>query len=391
MSKQNYITLMDYLAVIPDPRDARGRWYEWQYLMTIATAAMLAGQKTFEDMAAWGRRNMDELIQCLAPKRKMTPSASTIRRTIIGMDIVLLEDAIAAYLQRLDSDDGVLGTVQTQQGESLQGQSVDGKTLRTASAYGETFHLVSVVRHESGVALSQTRVTGTLNEASAAKDLLAELPLQATITTMDALYTQRDLAQQILDKGGHYLMVVKANQPTLYQDIVQAFSALPPTSSWEQEFWAYERAISQESGHGRSDYRLLESTTALNDYVHWPGAKRVLRRTRWHQDHRSNQSSQHVRYAITSLGPDMVSIEQIERLWRWHWTIENGNHYRRDVSFGEDRCRSHVQDSAQARAALRNAILGTIQHNGWDSISNAFRYFEHSPQHPLRLLGAIAS
>jgi predicted transposase YbfD/YdcC len=60
-----------------------------------------------------------------------------------------------------------------------------------------------------------------------------------------------------------------------------------------------------------------------------------------------------MRYAITSLGANALSIDPIEQLWRRHWTIENGNHYRRDVSFGEDRCRSHVLDSAQALAALR--------------------------------------
>jgi predicted transposase YbfD/YdcC len=391
MSKHNYITLMDYLAVMPDPRDARGRQYEWPYLMTVATAAMLAGYQTFADMAAWADRHKRELIDWLRPEHKQAPSESTIRRTIIGMDVTLLEDAIAAYLQRLDRDDGVQGTVETQQGERLHGQSADGKTLRTASAYGETVHLVSIVRHESGVALNQSRVTGTLNEAEAAKSLLAGLPLEGTVTTMDALYTQRDLAQQILDEGGHYLMVVKANQPTLYHEIELAFSALPPINSWEQEFWAYERHIQQESGHGRFEYRRLESTTALNHYLNWPGVQRVLRRTRWHQHHRSGQSSQHVRYAICSLGPELLSIDQVEQLWRWHWTIENGNHFRRDVSFGEDRCRSHVDDSAQIRATLRNAMLGLIRLQGWHSIPDAFRYFQRSPQHPLRFLGAIAS
>lgn len=391
MSNHNYITLMDYLAVLGDPRDARGQRYEWPYLLTVTTAAMLAGYQTYADMAAWAKRHKDELVHWLRPKYKQVPSESTIRRTVIGLDVTLLEDAVANYLQRLDSEDGLQGTVETEQGQRLHGQSVDGKTLRTASAYGDTVHLVSIVRHETGVALSQGRVTGTLNEAKAAKTLLADLPLEGTVTTMDALYTKRDLAQQILDAGGHYLMVVKANQPTLYHEIDLAFSTLPPTTSWEQEYWEYERHINQESGHGRFEYRALESTTALNHYLRWPGVKRVLRRTRWHQHQRTGLSTQHVRYAICSLGPDLLSIDQVEQLWRWHWTIENGNHYRRDVSFGEDRCRSHVLDSAQARAALRNTMLGLIRLEGWHSIPDAFRYFRHSPQHPLRFLGAIAS
>ena len=391
MSTHNYITLMDYLAVLPDPRDRRGCWYEWNYLVTVVAAAMLAGYQTYADMNAWAVRNGEELIRALSPRRKQIPSTSTLRRTACGLDVVLLEEAVASYLQALDSDDAAHGEIETVTGEPLYGQAVDGKTVRTASAYGKTVHLVSIVRHESGVSLNQTRVEGKLNEADAAKQLLSEIPLSGTVTTMDALYTGRELAQQILNDGGHYLMVVKANQPTLYHDIDLAFSALPPTTSDEKAFWAYEKHISQERSHGRFDYRCLESTTALNHYLQWPGIQQVLRRTRWHQHVRTGQSSTHVRYAITSVSRDLAPLDQIERLWRWHWTIENGTHYRRDVSFGEDRCRTRIGDAPQALAALRNAMLGLIRLEGWESIPNAFRHFQANPQHPLRFLGALSS
>ena len=105
MSKDNYITLMDYLAVLPDPRDRRGCWYEWNYLVTVVAAAMLAGYQTYADMNAWAARNGEELIRALSPKRKQIPSTSTLRRTVCGLDVVLLEEAVASYLQALDSDD----------------------------------------------------------------------------------------------------------------------------------------------------------------------------------------------------------------------------------------------------------------------------------------------
>ncbi|MCB0132095.1 MAG: transposase [Caldilineaceae bacterium] len=152
-----------------------------------------------------------------------------------------------------------------------------------------------------------------------------------------------------------------------------------------------KRHIDQESGYGRFEYRALESATALNQYLHWPGDKRMPRRTRRHPHQRAGSSSLHVRYSISSLGPDLRPIDQVEQLWRWHWTIENGNHYRRDVSFGEDRCRSHALDSAQARVARRNAMLGLTRLEGWHSILDAFRSFRHSSQHPLRFYGAIPS
>ena len=149
--------------------------------------------------------------------------------------------------------------------------------------------------------------------------------------------------------------------------------------------------MDEECSHGRFEYRLLERTTALNDFLDWPGVGQVLRRTRWHQHVSSGKSSCHVRYAITSLSRDQVSAEQLEQLWRWHWTIENRTHYCRDVSMHEDQNQAHTGDTPQALAALRNAMISLIHIEGWDSVPNAFRYFRRSVQNTLRFLGAIAT
>lgn len=87
----------------------------------------------------------------------------------------------------------------------------------------------------------------------------------------------------------------------------------------------------------------------------------------------------------------MVSLSQVELLWRRHWTIENQLHYVRDVSFGEDQCQIHTGNAPQALAALRNGILVLLRYEGWPSPPSAFRHFSIDVQHALRLLGAIAS
>ena len=83
-----------------------------------------------------------------------------------------------------------------------------------------------------------------------------------------------------LDGGGDYLFVVKGNQRMLYDDISAAFTVLPPHGSWEQAYWQYEAVTIDYSGHGRTEQITLESTTALNHYLAFPGIAQVVRRTR---------------------------------------------------------------------------------------------------------------
>lgn len=97
---------------------------------------------------------------------------------------------------------------------ALKGQSIDGKTVRGLRRYEQSLHLVSLVRHDSGIVLNQLAVNDKSNEITAVPQLLAKRDLTGTVTTMDALLTQRALCRQILEQGGHYLVVVKRNHPT---------------------------------------------------------------------------------------------------------------------------------------------------------------------------------
>lgn len=391
MSRENYSTLWVHLACIPDPRSRRGQRYEWPYLLTLIAAAMLAGQESILAMSQWVTMNEAVFVEKLNPRRKTTPSYATLRRALCRLDIESFEHHLAAFTQKLDDEDCNSGSVETPTGEQLRGQSVDGKTLRGASAHGDKVHLVSIVRHESAAVLAQTATQFGIDEPKAAKELLTRLSLVNTVTTMDALYTERPLAEQILEAGGEYLMVVKRNQSTLHQEIELAFTALPPTSSRENEFWDYEECSSRESKRGRTEWRRLERTTALNDYLNWPAVGQVMRRSYRRVQRRSGLVSHGVHYGITSLSPEQIALPQLAQLWRWHWTIENCVHYIRDVSLGEDRCQVRSGDAPQALAALRNTIITALRLDGWAHIPNALRRFSHSPQDALRFLGVPAT
>lgn len=255
MSQEHYATLVACLQDVPDPRQAQGRRYEWSYLVTLLALSLLAGQQRVRGMAQWVTERHDELVSLLQPRRQRVPSAATFHRLLRRIDVAALEAALARYTQTLDQSDGVTGRVHLKSGELLAGQALDGKTVCGASRQTGV-HLVSLVRHERGAVLAQARVVVKLDERSAAHQLLVGEVMARSVTTLDALHTHRRLAEQIVRHGGHYLLVVKANQPTLYHEIAQAFSVLPPKGAWEQEFWHYACVEGCDKAHGRIERRL---------------------------------------------------------------------------------------------------------------------------------------
>jgi predicted transposase YbfD/YdcC len=357
----------------------------------LLAAAMLAGQESILAMSEWVSENGELFVEALQPRRRMVPSYATLRRALCLVGVEAVERCVSSYTQALDADDRVSGQLVMRDGGMLRGQAVDGKTLRGASAHGDKVHLVSIVRHESGAVLAQAATEAGIDEPKAAKALLADFSLEGTVTTMDALYTERPLTQQILNAGGDYFMVVKRNQQILYRDIELAFSALPPTSSWEHDFWGYDEHATVEQKHGRSEVRRLERTTALNDYLDWPNVGQVLRRTYRRIEGHYGLVSQEVRYAVTSLTPEQIAIEQLAQLWRWHWTIENRTHYVRDVSLGEDRCQVRSHNAPQVLAAFRNLVVTALRLEGWPRIKTAVRHFANSPQHTLHFMGVFST
>jgi predicted transposase YbfD/YdcC len=246
-------------------------------------------------------------------------------------------------------------------------------------------HPVSLVRHAGGCVLGQVAVAAKSNEITAAPRLLAGRDLTGTVVTMDALLTQRALAQQIRRQGGHYLLLVKENQPALHAAIARVFGGdLPPAPAARAA-----RATTREKGHGRLTTRAPERTAALNAYLDWPDVGQVLRRTYRAVDLATGQVREEVTYGLTSLPAAATSPAAVERHWRGHWTIENRVHYVRDVTFGEDAGQLRAGHAPQALAALRNGVLSLLRARGWGNIAAALRHYGAYPDRALRLLGAL--
>jgi predicted transposase YbfD/YdcC len=340
MDQQQYSTLLAAVAEVPDPRAARGKQHSWTLIVTIICAALASGQQSGRAIGQWAREHALELLSALQPVRGRLPSEATLRRALRQLDVTALEARIVAFGAQATSPHA--GCILSPQGEVLQAQAIDGKTVCGASAHGEKLHLVSLVAHDTAHLLAQTAVATKSSEQRVAPKLLRGRTGPGTVTTMDALLTQRKLAAQIVAAGGYYLMIVKRNQRQLYDDLALFFQ-IPPIAA-DNEQW--DSVTTFEKQHGRLEQRTLECSTGLCDYLSWPGAAQVLRRTCERQVISTGKYSCEVSYGLTNLTPREAQAPELEALWRGHWTIENRGHYVRDVSLGEDAHQAHCGQTA---------------------------------------------
>jgi predicted transposase YbfD/YdcC len=336
---------------------------------------MASGEKTVRAIGQWVKEREAQLIEQLEPPGGRLPSVSTLYRALRTVDLAALEAVIGASVAPEPKTEPA----------ALRGQSLDGKTHRGALSHGRSVHLVSLTCHGSGVVLTEQAVEAKANEIIAAPQLLAGRDLTGTVTTMDALLAQRSLLAQIRRQGGHYLVVIKRNQPTLHADIALWFAQ--PVRLRSEAGWAEWVTIGKE--HGRLERRHLVASTALNDYLLWPDVGQVLQRTCRRLFLGTGEVQEETSFGLTSLKPEDASAAQLEALWRGHWTIENRLHYVRDVTFGEDAGQAHCGSTPQALAAIRNAIIARFRRAGWRFIPDALRHYAASPDRALRFVGAL--
>ena len=206
-------TLFEALATLPDPRSPHGRIHPLTAVMGLVTLAMLMGRKSLNAIHRFGRQHGPSLAQALGFRRGKTPTLSSLSRTLRRLNAERLESILSSWIR---------GRVDGKQFEQI---SLDGKTLK-GSRDGEIpgQHLVAAYAPAVQAVLAQIRVDSKTNEHKAALQLLGMFPLKDKIVIGDAMFCQRDMAEQIIDAGGDYIMITKGNQPGLETDIKAGFA-----------------------------------------------------------------------------------------------------------------------------------------------------------------------
>jgi predicted transposase YbfD/YdcC len=363
--------LLAAFAEIPDPRRRQGTRFPLAAVLSLAVAALVSGHLSVLAIAEWAADQPPHRLRSLGLPHGVAPHQSTLQRLFRRLDPVALSSALSRTLL----------LPQTAPVRGAQGVAVDGKAQRGRLAFehsGTPVHALSAVAHGSGIVLAQAPLTAHRDKAEAeltvAPALLRRLDWRGRVLTGDALYCQRSLCQQVVAAGGDYLLIVKDNQPTLHDDLRLLFDppdcGLPLTDRRE--------ARSREDGHGRhQEVRRLVASTDLVGYSDWPGLAQVWR---WERHWREQDpAKREVRYGITSLPPQVASAERLLELKRGHWIIENGLHYVKDVTLGEDRSLIHLGFGPMVMATLRDTTLNLLRWTGHTPIASALRHFARHP------------
>src|SRR5215475_1443565 len=215
--------LIEVLAEIPDFRSHHGRRHPLGAILALACSAMLCGYRSYTAIAEWGRHYGASLVQALGFTHR-SPCAATLHTVLRRVDREVVEAKLGAWAE------GLLGEAPRTE-EIEEAIAIDGKTLRGSKKQGAPgAHLLSALAHRVGLTLAQQAVDDKTNEIPVVLDLLQHLVLEGRIVPMDAVLTQRQIAQHIVDARGNYVILVKENQPQLLEDMQTVF-ALPPSTT----------------------------------------------------------------------------------------------------------------------------------------------------------------
>ncbi len=368
-------SLLAAFAHLTDQRSARGVRYDLAPVLVLMVLAKLAGQDRPSGIAHWISLRAAWLIKALGLRWKRTPHDATYRRVMASaINVGELEAVVSRFLQLATASDAQVII------------NMDGKSLRGTIPAGQTQgeHLLAAYHPEAGVVLWQIAVGSKENELSAAPRLLQALDLSGQIVTGDAMFAQVALSQQVVAAGGDYLWVVKDNQPSVRASIETLFvserTARGPVAH------DFQSATTIDKGHGRLEQRTLTASSMLNEYLGWPGLGQVFEIEREVIELASQQRRHEIVYGITSLPRAQADAARLLAISRAHWGIENGLHYRRDVTFKEDATRMKSGTAAQVLAILNNLALGLIRRAGFDNAAEARRWFEARPKAALDLV-----
>jgi predicted transposase YbfD/YdcC len=343
--------LLDRLATLQDTRRGHGLRHRQRFVLACGVVSTLmgaCGYRAFENTCKKFTQRQLKALGCQpdeTTKSYVPPSDSTFQRVFAKINA----DQVAAH---------VGGWLGEQEIGALTRLAVDGKVLRGSGRHdGQPLQLLAAVTHHLRLTLGQIPSTEKSNEIPALKPLLEKIrPLPGTLLTADALHCQQESARLITQEwGGDYLFGLKGNQSgileTARRRLALATFPAPDTASWEK-------------GHGRLERRRVKRVAVTPEAIGLCGCWQVIAVLRETVDLTVPHAVPTVvlAYYATSLSYQQYDGDELGTIIRDHWSaIETGTNYRRDVTLGEDACRTAGRQAAAALASLRNLANGIYE------------------------------
>jgi predicted transposase YbfD/YdcC len=335
--------LTSFFDQINDPRRDLSKRHKLNDILLIGIVSVICGAETWNNIEEYARAKEDFLRGFLELPNGI-PSHDTFNRVFSAIDNQQFEKC---FIQWVSSLAGL---------SKNQVVAIDGKTIRGAKHHGKNspIHLVSAWASKNNMVLGQVKTNEKSNEITAIPKLLEILQLQDTIVSIDAMGCQEEIARKIIDKDADYILAVKLNQKSLFEDIEDEFKLINETEN--------NTNTTLDVDHGRIETRKCQVITNLDHIQNtqkWENLKTVIRLDSIREFKNSDKPTEKgTRYYISSI---YATPEDFQNHIRSHWSIENKLHWILDVAFGEDASRKRSGNSPQNFSTLNKIALNLLK------------------------------
>ncbi|NET40269.1 MAG: ISAs1 family transposase [Cyanothece sp. SIO1E1] len=343
--------LEEHFGFIEDPRLDRHKEHLLLDIIGLTIIGTLSGADNWVAIEEFGKAK-ELFLKDLLVLPNGIPSHDTLGRVFSILSAEEVEKGFASWISNLS---------QVTQGQVV---AIDGKRLRGSYDKGSNkaaIHMVSAWATANQVSLGQLKVGDKSNEISAIPELLSMLEIAGCIITIDAMGTQKEIAQQIRAHQADYVLALKSNQGELYEEVKATFEHLINTRFCQQDQqW--------DKGHGRIESRkcyVLDLQAPDFDWIlsqdleQWQDISSLvmIQATRWKGDQVQTQN----RYYISSLSAQNKDAQAFNHIVRTHWAIENQLHWTLDVVFKEDASRVRSGYADQNLSVIRRLALNLLK------------------------------
>jgi predicted transposase YbfD/YdcC len=331
----------EFFSDLHDPRQSAKISYPLFDILFLTVCAVIGGCEGWEDIEDFGQAH-SRWFQDKGLFPNGLPVHDTIARVVSSLAPEQFQACFLKWMHAVNS---------RAKGELI---AIDGKALRSSYNRNDrqsTIHMVSAFASANGMVLGQVKTDAKSNEITAIPELLALLDMTGCLISIDAMGCQTEIAAQIVDQGGDYLLAVKGNQETLHRAVREAMAPLAREGS-------HKATIEQSRGRTElREYHVMSAGDMVKQFPTWKGLNTLGVAIGYRRDSKGNESLEY-RYYISSAA---LTEELFAKAVRGHWGIENQLHWVLDVTMKEDACPIYRGEAAQILATVRHMALNMLR------------------------------